>query len=199
MASAQGSARSRQTPPVVVWNRAQHRGQAVRRELRRGGEPESLDAARVNLPWRRSGCRSDLARGGNFIVANSCGMPASYREPLVLFYREEKSVDAGCATTRSQPGHGQAAIISWPGDVARGNSSFGRIDTVTRTRPTELRSRSACWSRCRWRPLRLRARRSRRGRRRKASASAAGKGFFAKLGLGALTGPFIGLIFAYLE
>ena len=66
---------------------------AVRRELRRGGEPESLDAAAGQLSEENDPAAQTITREEETLLWRTLAeMPASYREPLILFYREEKSV-----------------------------------------------------------------------------------------------------------
>jgi hypothetical protein len=123
-------------------------------------------------------------------------MPASYREPLVLFYREEKSVDQVAQqldlsqdTVRQRLSRGRAMLREEVAVLVESTLSRTRPGTAftvgvlvalpmvaASTSSAALAAASAA----------------------KTSASAAGKGFLAKLGLGALTGPFIGLVVAYL-
>src|SRR5262245_26113559 len=66
---------------------------ALRRELRRGGEPESLDAATIELSVEDDPAARTIAREEEILLWRTLAeMPESYREPLVLFYREERSV-----------------------------------------------------------------------------------------------------------
>ena len=66
---------------------------AVRRDLRRGGEPESLDAAADQHSGESDPAAQAITREEETLLWRTLAeMPAGYREPLVLFYREEKSV-----------------------------------------------------------------------------------------------------------
>src|SRR5262245_40161808 len=66
---------------------------AVRRERRRGGAPESLEALAEEAASDEDPAAQTVTREEERLLWRTlAGMPASYREPLVLFYREEKSV-----------------------------------------------------------------------------------------------------------
>src|SRR5262249_14982682 len=66
---------------------------AVRRELRRGGPPESLDAATTEISLDHDPAAQIITREEESLLWKTLAeLPESYREPLILFYREEQSV-----------------------------------------------------------------------------------------------------------
>src|SRR5436190_11861125 len=66
---------------------------SVRRNLRRGGEPEPLDVATSEPSMETDPAAQAITREEETLLWRTLAeMPASYREPLVLFYREEQSV-----------------------------------------------------------------------------------------------------------
>src|SRR5580765_7238342 len=169
---------------------------AVRRELRRGGEPESLDAASGELCVESDPAAQTITREEETLLWRTLAeMPANYREPLVLFYREEKSVsevalklDLTEDTVKQRLSRGRAML--------REEMTALVESTLTRTRPTAaftvgvlvalpMASASAA-------SAALTAGAVAGGR-----AAAAGKGLLAKLGLGAFVGPLIGLVCAW--
>ncbi len=168
----------------------------ARRDLRRGGAPESLEAAAGELAIETDPAAQAISREEEALLWRTlAGMPASYREPLVLFYREEKSVDQ------------VAQQLDLSQDAVKQRLSRGRAmlreevavlveSTLSRTRPGTAFTVGVLVAL----PMVAASTASAAlavGAASKTSASAAGKGFFAKLGLGALTGPFIGLAVAY--
>jgi len=169
---------------------------AVRRDLRRGGKPESLDAAAGQLSVEGDPAAQTIAREEETLLWRTLAeMPASYREPLVLFYREDKSVaevamklDLTEDTVKQRLSRGRAML--------REEMTALVESTLTRTRPTAaftvgvlvalpMASASAATAA-------LTA-----GTVAGGSAGAAGKGILAKLGLGAFLGPLIGLVCAW--
>ena len=164
---------------------------AVRRDLRRGGEPESLDAAADQHSGESDPAAQAITREEETLLWRTLAeMPAGYREPLVLFYREEKSVaevalklDLTEDTVKQRLSRGRAML--------REEMTALVESTLTRTRPgrafttgvlaalpfTVLPSASAA-----------------------AASAVAGKGLATAakgtaggLGLGAVFGPLIGL------
>jgi RNA polymerase sigma factor (sigma-70 family) len=169
----------------------------VRRDLRRGGAPESLEAAAGELAIETDPVAQAISREEETLLWRTlAGMPASYREPLVLFYREEKSVDQVAQqldlsqdTVRQRLSRGRAMLREEVAVLVESSLSRTRPGTaftvgVLVALPMVAASTASAVPAV--------------GAAAKTSASAAGKGFFAKLGLGALTGPFIGLVVAYL-
>src|SRR5215510_6546137 len=60
---------------------------AVRRDLRRGGEPESLDAAADEVCEENDPAAQTITREEETLLWRTlAGMPENYREPLILFY-----------------------------------------------------------------------------------------------------------------
>jgi RNA polymerase sigma factor (sigma-70 family) len=169
---------------------------AVRRELRRGGKPESLDAASGELSVESDPAAQTITREEEMLLWRTLAeMPANYREPLVLFYREEKSVtevalklDLSADTVKQRLSRGRAMLREEMAALVE--------STLTRTRPTAaftvgvlvalpMASASAASA-----ALTV-------GAVAGGSAGTAGKGLLAKLGLGASFGPLIGLVCAY--
>jgi RNA polymerase sigma factor (sigma-70 family) len=132
---------------------------AVRRELRRGGEPESLDAAAGHLSVESDPAAQTITREEETLLWRTLAeMPASYREPLVLFYREEKSVaevalklDLSSDTVKQRLSRGRAML----------REEMAALVESTLTR-TDGRVHGRCWWHCHWRRLRPPVRRSRR-------------------------------------
>ena len=164
---------------------------AVRRDRRRGGEPESLDAAADQHSVESDPAAQAITREEEMLLWRTLAeMPAGYREPLVLFYREEKSIaevalklDLNEDTVKQRLSRGRAML--------REEMTALVESTLTRTRPgrafttgvlaalpfTVLPSASAA-----------------------AASAVAGKGLATAakgtaggLGLGAVFGPLIGL------
>jgi len=169
---------------------------AVRRDLRRGGEPESLDAADGEVCDESDPAAQAITREEETLLWRTLsGMPANYREPLILFYREEKSVAEVAAkldltedTVKQRLSRGRAMLREEMATLVE--------STLSRTKPgpaftvgvlVALPMISASTAGA---ALTAGAAAS--------STGAAGKGLLAKLGLGAFIGPVIGLICAYL-
>jgi len=169
---------------------------AVRRDLRRGGQPESLDAAAEEPSVENDPAAETITREEETLLWRTlAGLPENYREPLVLFYRQEQSVAE------------VAMQLELTEDTVKQRLSRGRAmlreemaamveSTLSRTKPgaaftvgvlvaLPMVSASAA-------SAALTA-----GAATSTGSSTAGKGLLAKLGLGALTGPVIGLICAY--
>src|SRR5262245_64379539 len=170
---------------------------AVRRERRRGGEPESLDAAAGELSVEDDPAAQTITRDEETLLWRTLAeMPESYREPLVLFYREDRSVaevavqlDLTADTVKQRLSRGRtmlreemAALVE--STLAR--TKPGAAFTVGVLVALPLASGSTATAA-------LAA-----GAVSDTSAGAIGKGILTKLGLGALIGPVIGLMCAYL-
>lgn len=169
---------------------------AVRRELRRGGTPESLEVADdVSLddnPAAQAATREEET----LLWRTLAEMPETYREPLVLFYREEQSV----AKVALQLGLSEDTVkqrLSRGRAMLREEMAALVESTLTRTKPgaaftvgvlVALPKVSASTA-----SAALAA-----GTVAKAGASTAGKSILAQIGLGAMSGPVIGLIFSCL-
>ena len=169
---------------------------AVRRDLRRGGAPASLEAiAEEASPDGDPAAQAVTREEETLLWRMLAEMPANYREPLVLFYREEQSVtevasklDLTEDTVKQRLSRGRAMLREEMATLVE--------STLTRTRPgtaftvgvlVALPMISASTA-----SAAVTA-----GAAAGTSAGTAGKGILAKLGLGALIGPVIGLICAY--
>jgi RNA polymerase sigma factor (sigma-70 family) len=168
---------------------------AVRRDLRRGGAPASLEVvADEPSPGDDPAVQAVKHEEETLLWRALAGLPENYREPLVLFYREDQSVaevasglDISEEVVRQRLARGRAML--------REELAVLVESTLTRTRPgtaftasvlvaLPMVSGSAAGV--------LTA-----GAAGK-SAGTAGKGILAKLGLGVLIGPVIGFICAYI-
>jgi len=168
---------------------------AVRRELRRGGEPEPLDAAADQLHDLSDPASQAITREEETLLWRTLAeMPASYREPLVLFYREEQSVaevalklDLTEDTVKQRLSRGRAMLREEMATLVE--------STLTRTKPAAAFTASVLAAL----PLAAVS---------KASAATAGgiagkgaiavaKGAFGTAGLGAIFGPMIGLSISF--
>jgi RNA polymerase sigma factor (sigma-70 family) len=169
---------------------------AVRRDLRRGGQPESLDAAAEELCEESDPAAQTISREeATLLWRTLSGMPESYREPLILFYREEQSVtevamklDLTEDTVKQRLSRGRAMLRDEMATLVESTlsrSKPGTAFTVGVLVALPMVSASTAGAA-------LAA-----GSVAKTSASAAGKGLLAKLGLGAVIGPVIGLVCAY--
>ncbi len=170
---------------------------AVRRDLRRGGAPASLEVvADEASPDEDPAAQIVTHEEETLLWRTLADMPASYREPLVLFYREEKSVsevalklDLTEDTVKQRLSRGRAMLreeMAALVESALRRSRPGTAFTVGVLVALPMVSGSTATAA-------LAA-----GAVADTSAGAAGKGLLAKLGLGALIGPAIGLICAYL-
>lgn len=170
---------------------------AVRRDFRRGGAPESLDAAAGELSAEGDPAAHAITREEEALLWRRLAeMPESYREPLILFYREENSIaevarqlDLTDDTVKQRLSRGRAMLREEMATLVE--------STLSRTKPgtaftvgvlVALPMVSASTASA---ALTAAAATS-------TSTGAVGKGLLAKLGFGALIGPVIGLICAYL-
>jgi RNA polymerase sigma factor (sigma-70 family) len=170
---------------------------ALRRDLRRGGESECLETVVEATSSENDPATQTITREEEALLWRTLAdMPVSYREPLVLFYREEKSIVE------------VAALLDLTEDTVKQRLSRGRAmlreemaalieTTLTRTKPgsaftvgvlVALPMVSASTASAAMTASAVAG----------TGASASGKGMLAKLGLGALIGPVIGLAFAWL-
>src|SRR5262245_2176596 len=170
---------------------------AIRRELRRGGEPESLDVAAGELSVEDDPAAQTITREEETLLWRTLAeMPESYREPLVLFYREERSVaevamklDLTEDTVKQRLSRGRGML--------REEMTALVESTLTKTKPgaaftvgvlmalplVSATTASAAIS---------------AGAIATSGTSTATKGILAKLGLGVFIGPAIGFICTYL-
>lgn len=170
---------------------------ATRRERRRGGAPETLEAvvepeAAGQDPARHAVTNEEAAR----LWRSLARLPENYREPMVLFYREQQSVAD------------VAAGLDLSEDVVRQRLSRGRVmlreeltalveSTLVRTRPGPTFAASVLVA------LSLGSASTANaalavGAMAQGGTGAVGKGLLAKLSLGMWIGPLIGLGGAYL-
>jgi RNA polymerase sigma factor (sigma-70 family) len=170
---------------------------ALRHDLRRGGPSQSLEfVANEASPEDDPATQAVTREEETLLWRTLADMPESYREPLVLFYREEQSVKE------------VALKLDLTEDAVKQRLSRGRAmlreematlveSTLARSRPgtaftvgvlvalpmVAVSTASAAMA---------------AGTVANTSASNAGKGILAKLGLGVFVGPVIGLVGAYL-
>ncbi len=168
---------------------------SLRRDLRRGGEPAPLEAAADEASAEMDPSALAVTREEETLLWRAlAGMPENYREPMVLFYREQQSVaevaeDLGLSeeTVKQRLSRGRALL--------RDEMTALVESTLTRTRPGSaftigvlaalpMASASAASNVI--------------TAATKTASGAVGKGIVAKFGLGALIGPVIGLVCAYL-
>lgn len=169
---------------------------ASRKSLRRGGPSESIDLISEHPSPDGEPGDTTIRREEEHLLWHTLeSMPENYREPLVLFYREHQSVAA------------VARQLDLTEDTVKQRLSRGRAllreemaalveTTLVRTRPGRAftvgvlvglpmagatTAGAAVMT----------------GTTLGGGAGAAGKGLLAKLGLGALIGPVIGLFFAW--
>ena len=170
---------------------------ASRRELRRGGPAESLDLVAEPVSGDADPAALAVTREEETLLWRSlAALPETYREPMVLFYRQAQSV----AEVANSLELSEEAVRQ---RLARGRAMLraemtGLVESaLARTRPTTaftvavlvalpMASASAAGAA-------LSA-----GVASAGGGAAAGKGVLAKLGLGMFAGPLIGLFFARL-
>jgi len=170
---------------------------AARRDSRRGGVSAPLDAAGGEAAPEADPSTQAVSREEEALLWRAlAGIPSSYREPMVLFYREAQSIAE------------VSAGLGLSEDVVRQRLSRGRTmlreelasrveATLARTRPGTAftlgvlaalpgASGSAAAAAVAARTV------------AESGAGAVGESLLAKLGLGAVVGPLIGLVCAYL-
>jgi len=169
---------------------------AVRRDLRRGRAPASLEAVADEPSSDDDPAAQAVTREEETLLWRTLAdMPVNYREPLVLFYREEQSVaevalklDLSADTVKQRLSRGRAMLREEMATLVE--------STLTRTRPGTAFTVGVLVAL----PMATASAASAAlmtGAAVSTSASTAGKGILAKLGLGALIGPAIGLVCAY--
>jgi RNA polymerase sigma factor (sigma-70 family) len=147
---------------------------AVRRELRRGGEPESLDTVGGELSFEGDPASQTITSEEETLLWRTLAeMPANYREPLILFYREEQSVTEVAAkldltedTVKQRLSRGRAMLREEMATLVE--------STLTRTPPTASAAATGAVA--------------------AKAAATAGKSALGSVGLGAIAGPLIGLL-----
>jgi RNA polymerase sigma factor (sigma-70 family) len=169
---------------------------SVRRNLRRGGEPMSLDTIADQPCEENDPVAQTITREEEMVLWRTLAdLPANYREPLVLFYREEKSIsevadklDLTEDTVKQRLSRGRAMLREEVAQLVE--------TTLVRTRPTaaftlavlgalpavSLSKASAAVS---------------TGAVVGKGAAALGKSVAGSVGTGALCGPAIGLTIGF--
>jgi RNA polymerase sigma factor (sigma-70 family) len=169
---------------------------AVRRDLRRGGAPESLDAATDELSAEGDPATQTITREEELLLWRTLAeMPEGYREPLILFYREENSIvevarqlDLTADAVKQRLSRGRAML--------REEMTALVESTLSRTKPGKAFTVGVLVAL----PMVSAATASAAvsaGAIATSGAGTAGKGVLAKLGFGVLTGPVIGLLCSY--
>jgi RNA polymerase sigma factor (sigma-70 family) len=169
---------------------------ATRRELRRGGAAESLEALADEASTDNDPATQAVTREEEALLWRTLSeLPSSYREPLVLFYREEQSVsevalklDLTEETVKQRLSRGRAMLREEMATVVE--------SALTRTKPRAAFTVGVLVAL----PMVSGSTASAAlaaGAAAGKSAGTAGKGILAKLGLGFLIGPVIGLVCAY--
>jgi RNA polymerase sigma factor (sigma-70 family) len=170
---------------------------AVRRDVRRGSRPAPMEAA-TDVPSSVADPAAEaVTREEETLLWRALGnMPENYREPLVLFYREQQSVSE------------VASGLELSEEVVRQRLSRGRSmlreemtalveSTLARTRPRSAFTLGVLVAL----PMISASTASAAATAKvvaRATAVGAGKGILAKLGVSAFVGPVIGLVCAYL-
>jgi zinc protease len=185
-------ARLRQWLCGIVRNLAAN---AARRELRRGGEAATLEAVAEAAAESDPASEAVANEEEALLWRTLSQLPENYREPLILFYREEKSISQVAAhldvsedTVRQRLSRGRAALreeMAALVETTLSRTKPGRKFTVgvlvalpmlaSSTATAAVAAKSAT-----------------------ATAGAMGKGWLGKVGLGSFAGPAIGVLFAYL-
>jgi RNA polymerase sigma factor (sigma-70 family) len=171
---------------------------SMRRERRRGGPAESLDAVAEHPSEDADpAARAVTQEDADLLWRSLAGMPETYREPMVLFYRQGQSITE------------VARSLELSGDAVKQRLSRGRAllreemtalveSTLTRTKPG-IAFRTAVLVALPMASASTASAAIAAGTVAGSGAgSMAGKGLLAKIGLGVLIGPLIGLVFAWL-
>jgi zinc protease len=168
---------------------------AARRELRRGGV-ESLETVADPVSSEDDPAAQAVTREEETLLWRTLArMPENYREPLVLFYREEQSIsqvavelDLTEETVKQRLSRGRAmlreemvALVESTLERTRPGSAF-TVGVLVALPIAAASTASAAVA---------------ANAVTKTSVGTAGKGFLAQLGLGVVIGPVIGLIFSY--
>ena len=168
---------------------------ASRRFHRRGGAPESIDLAPDHAsPVSEPGAEAIQREEEQLLWRTLGSMPENYREPLILFYREQQSVaevarqlDLTEDTVKQRLFRGRSML--------REEMSALVESTLTRTKPGSAFTVAVLVAL----PLASASTASAAlaAGTMASNSGAVGKGLLAKIGLGALVGPMIGLACAY--
>jgi len=170
---------------------------AIRRDLRRGGAPESLEVIAEEASPGDDPATQAVTREEEALLWRAlAGLPENYREPMVLFYREQQSVaevandlDLTEETVKQRLSRGRAmlreevtALVESTLTRTKPGSAF-RLAVMVALPVVSASTASAALA---------------AGAAATNSAGTVGKGLLAKLGLGAFIGPVIGLTCAWL-
>ncbi len=170
---------------------------AVRRELRRGGPPESLEAAASEASDKNDPALQAVTQDEEALLWRTLAtLPENYREPLILFYREEHSVaevarqlDLTEDNVKQRLSRGRALLrdeLAARVESTLARSKPGGAFTAAVLVALPMLSGSTA-------SAALAA-----GAAAKTGAGAATKGLLAQISLGMMIGPLIGLIFSHL-
>lgn len=175
---------------------ARHRiADVVRREVRRGGRPASLDVMEEKAAELSDPADQAVSREEEALLWRALGrMPENYREPMILFYREQQSVAEVAEqleltedTVKQRLSRGRAMLreeITSVVETTLSRSKPGSAFTIGVLVALPVAGSTTASAAV------LAATNS--------AAGAAGKGILAKLGAGAVLGPMVGLTIAYL-
>jgi len=170
---------------------------ASRREQRRGGPAESLDAVEEpTAPEADPAAQAVTQEEATLLWRSVGGLPETYREPMVLFYRQGQSV-AEVANALELSEDAVKQRLSRGRTMLREEMTALVESTLTRTRPTAAFTAAVLVAL----PMASATTASAAlaaGAVAGGGASVAGKGVLAKLSLGVLVGPLIGLACAWL-
>jgi RNA polymerase sigma factor (sigma-70 family) len=169
---------------------------ASRREQRRGGPAESLDAVEEPTALEADPAAQAVTQEEAALLWRSLGgLPDTYREPMVLFYRLGQSV-AEVANALELSEDAVKQRLSRGRTMLREEMTALVESTLTRTRPTVAFTMAVLVAL----PMASTTSASAAlaaGAVASGGAGAAGKGLLAKLSLGVFAGPLIGLACAY--
>ncbi len=169
---------------------------ASRREQRRGGPAESLDAVEEPTALEADPAAQAVTQEEATLLWRSLGgMSETYREPMVLFYRQGQSV-AEVARALELSEEAVKQRLSRGRTMLREEMTALVESTLTRTRPTTAFTMAVLVAL----PMASATTASAAlaaGAVAGSGAGLAGKGILAKLSLGVFVGPLIGLACAY--
>jgi RNA polymerase sigma factor (sigma-70 family) len=165
----------------------------VRRNLRRGGEPESLELADGYLASDGDPASQAVTREEETLLWRALGdLPESYREPLVLFYREQQSV-AEVATQLELSEEAVKQRLSRGRAMLRAELAAVVESALTRTRPNAAFTASVLVALGFASAPPVSAAVA-AGVVAGKGAATVGKGALAGAGLGAIVGPVVGVL-----
>lgn len=170
---------------------------ASRREQRRGGPAESLDAVGEPTALDADPAAQAVTQEEATLLWRSLGgLPETYREPMVLFYRQGQSV-AEVADALELSEEAVKQRLSRGRAMLREEMTALAESTLMRTRPTAAFTMAVLVALPMASPSMASAAMA-AGAVAEGGAGVVGKGMLAKLGLGMLAGPLAGLACAWL-